>query len=330
MAKRARPRWGCLGVVCIRGAGQTDEQLVERGIAPGEQGRGDRGCVLSDAEFARLAAHLKVTELTRMAEVRAWLNFIRKFYLTSRLYEAASPTQAERNAALAIVKDHIEAFRVAVDALEPIPDWSLSDGSAIENPSPFCMFMTFPGRLRVLAEIASENVTPAQSPDRDQAALLLSLSHCAMVLADALFCLDHASEDDVTNRLPWTPDYEMDSFAEVARLTQRLGDAVGEALVAGRRRGGPRPFRELPQTIAWLAEVYERYGGQFTHTPRLKTQYDGTPHSAAGRFVVDFFDMCDRELRAHTISSAMAEVIFVHSAHREAGGLSDWLSTPFL
>jgi hypothetical protein len=309
MAKRAKPRWGWLGVVCIRGAGQTDDQLVERGIVPG--GRGDRGCVLSDAQFARLAAHLNITELPLMAKVRARLDFIRKFYLTSRLYEAESPTQAERNAALAIVRKHIGAFRAAVDALGPIPDWSLSDGSPIENPSPFDMFMTFPERLGVLAEIASENVTPAQRRDEDQAALLLSLSHCAMVLACALSRLDDASQNDVMNRLPWTADYDMDCFAAVARLTQRLGDAVGEALAAGRRRGGPRPFRELPQAIAWLRKVYERCGGQFTHTPRLKTHYDGTPHSAAGRFVADFFEMCDQKLLAHSISSAMAEVISV-------------------
>jgi hypothetical protein len=30
-----------------------------------------------------------------------------------------------------------------------------------------------------------------------------------------------------------------------ARLTQKLGDAVSDALAAGRRRGGPRPFGEL-------------------------------------------------------------------------------------
>jgi hypothetical protein len=120
MAKRAKPAWGSLGVVCIRGAEQTDDQLIERGIVFGEQGRGDRGCVLSDAQFDRLAAHLKFTDSTLMAEVRARLDFIRKFYLTSRLYEAASRTQAERNAALAVVKVHIGAFRTAVDALGPL------------------------------------------------------------------------------------------------------------------------------------------------------------------------------------------------------------------
>jgi hypothetical protein len=43
--------------------------------------------------------------------------------------------------------------------------------------------------------------------------------------------LNHtASQNDVMNRLPGTRDYDMDCFAKVARLTQRPGDAVGEAL----------------------------------------------------------------------------------------------------
>jgi len=58
MAKRAKPAWGSLGVVCIRGAEQTDDQLIERGIVFGEGGRGDRGCVLSDA----CASHKKPAE----------------------------------------------------------------------------------------------------------------------------------------------------------------------------------------------------------------------------------------------------------------------------
>jgi hypothetical protein len=181
--------------------------------------------------------------------------------------------------------------------------------NAIEAPSPFRMFMSLPERLRVVADIALESVTPAQSADGDRAVSLLSLSERAVVLADVLYHLDHASQDDVINRLPWTRDYDMDTFAEVARLTQMLGDAVSDALAVGRRRGGPRPFGELLQAVAWLREVYERCGAEFTHTPRAKTDYDGTPHSAAGRFVVDFFEMCDPELRAHSISSAMAKVI---------------------
>jgi hypothetical protein len=121
--------------------------------------------------------------------------------------------------------------------------------------------------------------------------------------------LDHASQADAISRLPWTREYGMDTFAEVVRLTQKLGGAFSEALAAGRRRSGPRAFHELCQAVAWLREIYERCGGKFTHTPREKTHYDGTPHSAAGRFVLDFFAMCDPELRVQSISSAMATVI---------------------
>jgi hypothetical protein len=187
-------------VVCIRGAEQTDDQLIERDIVIGEQGRGDRGCVLSDAQFDRLAAHLKVTDSTLMAEVRARLDFIRKFYLTSRLYEAASPTQAERNAALAVVNVHIGAFRTAVDALGPLPEWSLSELNAIEASSPFRMFMSLPERLRVVADIALESVTPAQSADAGGAPSSLSERCGSPCSVSPRSCL----QDDVINRLPWT------------------------------------------------------------------------------------------------------------------------------
>jgi hypothetical protein len=168
--------------------------------------------------------------------------------------------------------------------------------------------MSLPDRLRVVANMALESV-PAQSRDRDRAARLRALAERATALAHVLYQLDHASQDDVINRLPWTRDYGMETFVEIAGLTQKLGDAVSEALAAGRRRGGPRPFDELCQAVAWLGEVYEHCGGEFTHTPRAKTHYDGTPHSAAGRFVADFFEMCDPELPAQSISSAMAKVI---------------------
>jgi hypothetical protein len=167
------------------------------------------------------------------------------------------------------------------------------------------MFISLPDRLRSVADMASESA-PAQSKE---GTLLIALSERAVVLADVLHLLDHSSQEDVMSHLPWTRDYGMDTFAEVARLTERLAAAVSAALEAGRRRGGPRPFDELCQATAWLREVYECCGGVFTHTPRAKTHYDGTPHSAAGRFVGDFFEMCDPELRAHSISSAMAKVI---------------------
>jgi hypothetical protein len=58
MPKRVQPRWGRLGMVCVRGASQTDDDMVERGITPGEYGRGDRGCRFSDKQLDSLVVHL--------------------------------------------------------------------------------------------------------------------------------------------------------------------------------------------------------------------------------------------------------------------------------
>jgi hypothetical protein len=88
---------------------------------------------------------------------------------------------------------------------------------------------------------------------------LCALSERAAALANVLLEFDHASLEDVDNRLPWTRDYDMETFAELGRLTARL-EAVREALAAGQRRGGPRPFDELAQAVSWLREIYERCG----------------------------------------------------------------------
>jgi hypothetical protein len=312
MPRRVKPRWGCRAAVCVQGFGQTDDQLVERGIALEALPRGQRGCVQSDAEFSRLAAHLKVKDPALLAKARAKLDSCREFYLTSRLYEANRPMQRELNAALRLVRDRIGSFRDAISALGQLPDWTLIEAGAIENPSHFFVFATLSQRLRVLASTgkkAWKGIAPAPSPDSEPTARLRSLCDCAALLADTLFALDHASQDDVIQHLPSTRDYNAASLSQVVSILQRLHEAVGKALASDRAQGGPRPFPELAQTIAWLGEVYEDLGGRFTHTPRLKTEYDARPHSAAGGFVTEFFRFCDPKLPAHSISSAMAEVI---------------------
>jgi hypothetical protein len=293
-------------VICIQGHGLTDDQLDERGMVPGGHGRGDRGCVLSDAQFDRLATHLNLADPSQMTEVRAWLDSIRRFYLKSRLYEAATPTQAERNAALVIAMDRIGAFCAAVDTLAPLPEWPLSETPSNDDPLPYDLFLSLPDRLCAAAGMALENIVTVQG---ERAAHLRAVSERGSALAGVLHHLDHASQDDVIRELPFTRDYGMDTFAEIVQLTRKLGDAVRMALESGHRRGGPRAFEELVQAVDWLREIYERCGGAFTHTPREKTHYDGRPHSAAGRFVLAFFEMCDPDLSPQTISSTMAKVI---------------------
>src|SRR5262249_7722138 len=122
MPKRVRPQWGNVGAVRVRGAGQTDDQLAERIL--GSQGRGDRGCVFNDRQFAGIVEHLKISEPGLRAEVRGRLDTIREFYLKGRLYQAATPSQAERNAALAVVKEGVGAFLNVISAFGAPPEWS--------------------------------------------------------------------------------------------------------------------------------------------------------------------------------------------------------------
>jgi hypothetical protein len=215
--------------------------------------------------------------------------------------------QRERNAALGIVKAQIAAFRAAISELGSVPEWSLTEVGSIENPSHFFVFAILGQRLRALS--STVRGIASSSEDSAQAARLRSLCDCAARLADSLFALDHASQDDVIRQLQLTRDYNVVLLSQVVSLVDRLDEAVGKALVKGRKQGGPRKCPELTQTISWLAEVYEDLGGTFTHTPYQKLAYDGAPHSAAGSFVVEFFGFCDPALTKLSISSAMAAVI---------------------
>jgi hypothetical protein len=309
MPKCVRPRWGRLGMVCVRGFGQTDDQMADRGIIPGVNGRGDRGCLLTDKQFDKLVAHLDFPSVPILPDqVRSKLDFIREFVLKGLLQDAQVPAQRERNAALAFVGRCIEAFLTAISGVGPLPDWHLAELARSDAPSPVRVFTTLPHRLHDLASMA--RATSRRTPsDGRRATDLVKLSTGASYLADALFFLDFASQNDVLKRLPCTNDYAMDSLAEVVCLTTRLGLVVDEVRDTGRKSGGPRPFKDLRQAIFWLGQLFEACGGRFTHTPRQKTKYDGEPHSAAGLFIREFLQMCDEKFTPQTISDAMAEVI---------------------
>lgn len=309
MPKCVRPKWGRLGMVCVRGFGQTDDQMVDRGIIPLENGRGDRGCLLTNKQFDRLVAHLDFPGVPIFPDqVRSKLDFIREFVLQGLLQDAQVPTQRERNAALAVVGKRIEGFLTAISALGRLPNWDLVEIAPNEAPSPVRVFTILPHRLRDLASMAraASRRTPS---DGSRPTDLVKLSTGASHLADALFFLDFASQNDLIERLSCKNDYAMDSLAEVVGSTTRLALVVDEVRDNGRKSGGPRPFKDLRQAIFWLGELFEACGGRFTHTPREKTKYDGESRSAAGLFIRKFLQMCDEKLTPQAISDATAEVI---------------------
>jgi hypothetical protein len=95
----------------------------------------------------------------------------------------------------------------------------------------------------------------------------------ALVLADVLYHLDHASQDDVINRLPltrittWTPSPWKSIDAEA-------GDAVATLPAAGRRRGGPRPFASYCGSCL-AALKFRTLRRRVSATPRAWTDHDG-------------------------------------------------------
>jgi hypothetical protein len=282
--------------------------MVDRGIIPGENGPGDRGCLLTEKQFAILVPHLKFSGVSILPDqVRSQLEFVREIVLKGLLQDAQTPMQRERNAALAALGKRIEAFLTAISAVGPLPDCDLFEITGDEL-SPVQVFTTLPHRLHDLASMAraASRSTPS---DGSRATDLVKLSTRANHLADALFFLDFASQNDVLERLSRKNDYSMDSLAEVVGSTKRLALVVDEVRETGRKSEGPRPFKDLRQAIFWLGELFEACGGRFTHTPRQKTKYDGEPRSAAGLFIREFLQMCDEKLTPQAISDATAEVI---------------------
>jgi hypothetical protein len=311
MPRRVDARWGRTGMVRLHGFVKFDNR--ENGSSNdrnkdehANSDRGQQGFLLSDPQFDSLANLLDLSESSpRRIQLRTDLDCIRAFVLKSLLQSSQKPTRPEIHKALAEFARRLGVFLKQTAELGSLPDWSLADPAAIENPSPFHVFITLPRRLYSCAERARSEARN----DNDRAVSMIALAGAAEGLADILMELDFASQDDVLKHLPWTADYHLDRLDEAVRIVKRLEIAVDEALAAGKKRGGPNPQKDLMQAIVWLGNVFESYGGRFTHNPYVKTEYDGRPHSAAGRFVLEFLRTCDSTISEQAVSQYMAEAI---------------------
>jgi len=311
MPRRVVSQWGRTGMVRLDGRGKFDDR--ERGGNNDREeehranpDRGHQGFLLSDRQFESLTKLLDVSESSpRRTQLRAELNFIREFVLKSYLRGAEIPTRAEVNKALAETGRQLRVFLDRITDLPFLPDWRLTDSAAIDSPSPFNVFVTLPWRLLACAERARSEARM----EEHRASSMIALAHAADGLADILIALNFASKDDVLEHLPWTADYHLDSLDDAVRIVQRLGVAVDGALAVGKKRGGPTPKNDLKQATIWLGDLFERYKGRFTHNPYVKTEYDGRPHSAAGRFVLEFLRTCDSTITETAVSYYMAEAV---------------------
>lgn len=145
-----------------------------------------------------------------------------------------------------------------------------------------------------------------QRPSRaKQKAELLKLRKSAQKLIDQLRVLSMESE--------WV--LLSDPLLQITGLyesTTLLVSLLEDLVLAIPRDSGTKsgPLSEIPvhRVIHQkLAVIWEAVTGEaFTHNPKLKTEYQGQPHSAAGLFVKTFFEIVDAKVPGTRISTAMA------------------------
>jgi len=295
-------------MVCVRGYGLTAEEKEARHATLAQCGRGDNGCLFSDSEFESLIAHLNFSGVSLLKQpLRSNLDFVRELFVKSALFEFQKPSRRAIHEALKIVGNRLRSFlNATVDLDEPtIRDLESNEIFGVGHATAFQVFLSLPGALRTLAASARSIARAKKS----HANHLIAFSSSADGLADALHFLDFASQSEVLGVMPWTSDYHLRSLKEVVHIARRVFEATGLALETGKKRGGPKPVGEMKEVVARLAEIFEACGGKFTHTPYVKTEYDGKPQSKAGQFVRDFLTICDPSIRPKRVSQWMAGLI---------------------
>jgi hypothetical protein len=308
MPRRVNIAWGWSGMVCVRGYGQTTKELEARLLTSAQHSRGDIGCLFSDSEFESLIAHLAFSEVSHLKQpLRSNLDFIRELVVKSILFESQKPSRRTIHEALKIVGNRLRSFLAAtIDLDEPtIRDLESDKILGVGHATAFQVFLSLPLALRELAASARSTARVKKT----RADHLLTFSASADGLADALHFLDFATQSELLRFLPWTNDYHLQSLNQVVHIAQRVFEAIGRALEIGKKRGGPKPLCEIEHVVVRLAEIVEACGGKFTHTPYVKTEYDGKPQSKAGQFVRDFLTICDPSIRPKQVSQWMTGLI---------------------
>jgi hypothetical protein len=145
----------------------------------------------------------------------------------------------------------------------------------------------------------------------EQNAALKEICGLACDLKVSLTGLDKDTEWELMSK---HPAFQSGDFATtILDLVDRLEDferAAKLAWAAGKKKTGPRIPTALQRTVLRLSSLYEAATGKrFTHNPKLKTQYDGTPRSRGGRFVVTFFEIVDTNVKQQSLSTAMASLM---------------------
>ncbi|MCP3459180.1 hypothetical protein [Bradyrhizobium sp. CCGUVB23] len=314
MPRRVKPACRLTSMVRLDGYGQEDDRpldLIFRSVA-GLKDRGRQGCLLSDVQYNDLieTAELKDPD----DEARPDLNYFRLHVLKDCLHADQQPSRQQIHKEVTKTCDLVRDFLQRLASIGPLPH-ELTNIVCIEPLGPADVFSAFPKRLYDFAALSRYHAKTSPRPSKlDDAAA------SADRLARHLKYLDAAASEKILDAL-WLENVR--GMRDLAAIAGVVLDAAICALKRSKKIGGPRPKTIIKEVVIWLGDWFERYGGEFTHTPRAKGEYDGRLHTAAARFVFRFLTMCDCSITETAVSQFMAEAIkFRRQRGRQAGETS--------
>jgi hypothetical protein len=211
--------------------------------------------------------------------------------------------------------------KYGIDPVQAVPTFSFTDAQ-IE-----CLFALAPlegdrrGIVKQLERCARDyfwlrNQNQKKPTRAEQNAALKEVGQLARDLEMRLRSLDTDTEWELMVTAPALHTSKFtDAVAEIA-------DRAEQALRAGKHNSGPRIQAHVQRTVEHLANFYENFTGEpFSHNPKLLGEYDGTPHSLAGNFIVAFFQTVDPKISSTSLSTAMASIVkFRRARHKAASG----------
>ena len=168
--------------------------------------------------------------------------------------------------------------------------------------------------------LASRIGTQKKPTRAEQNAALKEVGQLARDLEKRLRSLDMDTEWELMMALAALhPKNPADAVSDLADRLEDFARAAEQALRAGKRNSGPRIQTHVQRAIVKLANLYEEFtGDRFSHNPRLLAEYDGTPHSPAGDFIVAFFKIIDPKIPSTSLSTTMASIVRIRSARDNA------------
>jgi len=306
MPRRVDPAWGRAGMVRLPGYGKEDDRTVglSRSCDGDLKDRGQQGFLLSEAQRTYLIDGLELPRLSESSEQLFWaeLNFCRESVLKDCLRNDQQPSRAQVHKGMAEVLRLIRDFHQRLAQIGPLPDWS-SDTACVPSEGLAGVFCSLPEQLYQLACYSRYEAKTRQD------ARYLVLAESADRLAQHFKYLDSESKDKTFDALPRTSDYRVRSLTDALHIVQTLETAITGALEQSKKIGGPRAKTGMLQAVISLGDLIEAYGGKFTHTPRVKGQYDGRLHTPAAGLVFRFLRLCDSRVTETAVSQLMADAI---------------------